>query len=38
MSEPTMTVVLIDDEKNLRRFVRAALEAEGMAVFEASTG
>jgi two-component system KDP operon response regulator KdpE len=38
MSEPTLIVVLIDDERNLRRFVRAALEAEGMAVFEASTG
>jgi two-component system KDP operon response regulator KdpE len=38
MSEPTVTVVLIDDERNLRRFVRAALEAEGMAVFEANTG
>ena len=38
MREPTTIVVLIDDEKNIRRVVRAALEAEGMAVFEANTG
>ncbi|HEV3425748.1 MAG TPA: response regulator [Paraburkholderia sp.] len=38
MSEPTVTVVLIDDDKYIRRFVRAALEADGMAVFEAGTG
>ena len=38
MSEPTVTVVLIDDDKHIRRFVRAALEAEGMTVYEASAG
>ena len=38
MSEPTVTVVLIDDDKYIRRFVRAALEAEGMTVYETNTG
>jgi two-component system KDP operon response regulator KdpE len=38
MSGQTVTVVLIDDEKNIRRVVRAALEADGMLVFDASTG
>ncbi|MFP3245537.1 MAG: response regulator [Paraburkholderia sp.] len=38
MSEPTVTVVLIDDDRHIRRFVRASLEAEGMTVFEAATG
>lgn len=38
MSEPTLTVVLIDDDKTIRRFVRTALEAEGMTVHEANTG
>ncbi|WP_186150956.1 two-component system response regulator KdpE [Burkholderia gladioli] len=38
MSEPTLTVVLIEDEKQIRRFVRTALEAEGIAVFDAETG
>jgi CheY-like chemotaxis protein len=26
MTEPSLTVVLIEDEKQIRRFVRAALE------------
>lgn len=38
MSEPSLTVVLIEDEKQIRRFVRAALEEEGIAVFETETG
>ncbi|GLU35274.1 two-component system response regulator KdpE [Trinickia caryophylli] len=38
MSEPTLTVVLIEDEKQIRRFVRASLEGEGIGVFEAETG
>jgi two-component system KDP operon response regulator KdpE len=38
MSEPTVTVVLIEDEKQIRRFVRASLEAEGITVHEAETG
>jgi two-component system, OmpR family, KDP operon response regulator KdpE len=32
------TAVLIEDEAQIRRFVRAALEAEGWRVFEADTG
>jgi two-component system KDP operon response regulator KdpE len=38
MSEPNLTVVLIEDEKQIRRFVRASLEAEGITVHEAETG
>ncbi|WP_153102164.1 two-component system response regulator KdpE [Paraburkholderia hayleyella] len=32
------TIVLIEDEKQIRRFVRLSLEAEGMTVHEAQTG
>lgn len=38
MAEPTVTVVLIEDEKQIRRFVRASLESAGMVVHEAETG
>ncbi|RKP43719.1 two-component system response regulator KdpE [Trinickia fusca] len=38
MSEPTITVVLIEDEKQIRRFVRTSLETEGIAVYDAETG
>ncbi|SAL42594.1 two-component system response regulator KdpE [Caballeronia humi] len=38
MSEPTVTVVMIEDDKQIRRFVRATLEAQGMNVIEAETG
>ncbi|WP_244848307.1 MULTISPECIES: two-component system response regulator KdpE [unclassified Caballeronia] len=38
MSEPSFTVVLIEDEKQIRRFVRVSLEAQQMTVFEAETG
>ncbi len=38
MSEPSLTVVLIEDEKQIRRFVRAALEEDGVTVHEAETG
>ncbi|MBC8720497.1 two-component system KDP operon response regulator KdpE [Paraburkholderia sp. MM5496-R1] len=38
MSEPTVTVVLIEDDKHIRRFVHTALEADGMRVFDAETG
>ena len=38
MSEPALHIVLIEDEKQIRRFLRATLEAEGMRVFEADTG
>ena len=37
MSEPSIVVVLIEDEKQIRRFVRTSLEAERLAVFEAET-
>ena len=37
MSEPTPTAVLVEDERQIRRFVRSALETEGWAVFEAET-
>ncbi|CAB3796215.1 KDP operon transcriptional regulatory protein KdpE [Paraburkholderia ultramafica] len=38
MSEPTVTVVVIDDDKSIRRFVRMRLEADGMTVFDSSAG
>lgn len=38
MSEPNVTVVLIDDDKSIRRLVHSALQADGMAVIEAATG
>lgn len=38
MSNPTLTVILIDDDRHIRRFVRAALEAADMAVIETGTG
>lgn len=38
MSEPSVSVVVIEDEKQIRRFLRASLEAEGMQVHEADTG
>lgn len=37
MSEPVQNVVLIEDEAQIRRFVRTALEQEGWHVFEATT-
>ena len=38
MSEPNVTILLIEDEPQIRRFVRTALEAEGWKVLEADTG
>ena len=38
MSDPSITVVLIEDEKQIRRFVRTALEDEGIVVHDAETG
>jgi two-component system KDP operon response regulator KdpE len=38
MSERGITVVLIEDEKQIRRFVRASLEGEGIVVHDAETG
>jgi two-component system KDP operon response regulator KdpE len=37
MSEPSPVVILVEDEKQIRRFVRTALESEGCQVFEAET-
>lgn len=37
MSEPTPTALLVEDEPQIRRFVRSALEEEGWQVFEAET-
>jgi two-component system KDP operon response regulator KdpE len=36
-NERTPTVIVVEDEKQIRRFVRAALEEEGCRVFEAGT-
>ncbi|PMS18776.1 two-component system response regulator KdpE [Trinickia dabaoshanensis] len=38
MTAPAINIVLIEDERQIRRFVRASLEAEGMRVHEAETG
>ncbi|CDY77621.1 sensor histidine kinase [Caballeronia glathei] len=38
MIEPTTTIILIEDDKQIRRFVRAKLRDQGMTVFEAETG
>lgn len=38
MSDSKIHIVLIEDEKQIRRFLSAALEAEGMTVYEAETG
>lgn len=37
MSTPTPRVIIVEDEANLRRFVRLALEAEGCEVHEADS-
>jgi len=37
MSEPRRTAVLVEDEQQIRRFVRTALESEGWSVHEAGT-
>jgi two-component system KDP operon response regulator KdpE len=37
VSERAPTVIIVEDEKLIRRFVRAALEEEGCRVFEAAT-
>ena len=37
MSEPQPVAVLVEDEQQIRRFVRAALESEGWIVYEAET-
>lgn len=37
VAEPALTVLIIEDEQAIRRFVRAALESEGHRVHEADT-
>src|SRR4030088_2985610 len=37
MAEPLPVVILVEDERQIRRFVRTALEAEGWSVHEADT-
>jgi two-component system KDP operon response regulator KdpE len=38
MSEPQRNVVIIEDDPQIRRFLRTVLPTEGFAVFEAETG
>lgn len=38
MSEPTPSLLIIEDETHMRRFLRAALVGNGYQVFEAETG
>jgi two-component system, OmpR family, KDP operon response regulator KdpE len=35
MTQSTLTVVIVEDEINIRRFIKMALESEGLAVYEA---
>src|SRR5271154_1851949 len=37
MSEPSPVAILVEDERQIRRFVRTALEAEGWSVHETDT-
>lgn len=37
MTEPKLTALLVEDEPQIRRFVRMSLEAEGWQIFEAET-
>ncbi len=36
-ADPTPVVLILEDEDQIRRFVKTALEAEGWRVFEAAT-
>ena len=38
MSDAAPCIVIVEDERQIRRFVRSSLEAEGCKVFEAETG
>ncbi len=38
MTSPTLVVIVAEDEKQIRRFLRTSLEAEGFVVHEAETG
>jgi two-component system KDP operon response regulator KdpE len=37
MSEPMLVVLLVEDDRHIRRFLRTSLETEGWRVFEAET-
>jgi two-component system KDP operon response regulator KdpE len=37
MAEPLPVAILVEDERQIRRFVRTALEAEGWSVHETDT-
>src|SRR5450830_1197325 len=37
MNEPSATALLVEDEPQIRRFVRSALEEEGWQIFESAT-
>src|SRR5580692_2699085 len=37
MAEPQPVAILVEDERQIRRFVRTALEAEGWSVYESDT-
>ncbi|MEF8720113.1 MAG: two-component system response regulator KdpE [Candidatus Accumulibacter necessarius] len=37
MTEPLVTVVVVEDENNIRRFIKLALESQGFQVFEADS-
>ncbi|HWK84702.1 MAG TPA: response regulator, partial [Caldimonas sp.] len=37
MADPIPVVLLVEDDRHIRRFVRTSLEAEGWRVFEAET-
>ena len=37
MSEPSVVIVIVDEDRFIRHFVRVALKAEHMHVFEAAT-
>jgi two-component system KDP operon response regulator KdpE len=37
MTEPTPVVIVIEDEPNIRRFIKLSLEAEGFRVYEADS-
>lgn len=38
MSEPTVVIAIVDEDRFIRHFVRVALKAERMHVYEAATG
>lgn len=38
MSDTKIHIILVEDDKQIRRFLSASLEAEGMEVFESETG